>query len=54
MNFSNVSRLVIPEGEVAVISRGSDVLWNKPGMYDLVTGRLFTSLGSEEFLCEEV
>ena len=29
MNFSTVKRVVIPEGEVASISRGAEVLWRK-------------------------
>ena len=29
MNFSTISRIVIPEGEVSMISCGADILWQK-------------------------
>lgn len=30
IDFSNIKSIVIPEGEVSVIARGSEVLWRKP------------------------
>lgn len=32
MNFANVQKLVIPEGEVVRISHGTTVLWERPGL----------------------
>ena len=30
MNFKSVTKLIIPEGEVVAIHRGSMLLWSKP------------------------
>ena len=51
IDFSNAKSIVIPEGEVAVIARGNDILWKKQTKYsqELLylesTGRQFIDTG---------
>jgi len=51
MDFSNAESIVIPEGEVVKIVRGSEILWQKPlicTLADFTSGFVNSSTGAVE------
>ena len=32
IDFQNAKSVIMPEGEVAIITRGEEILWQKPGL----------------------